>query len=104
MGEDVYKRQAFIQGRQHQEDDQDGQADEQRGLGPGQLFFIGLSRPFKSHALPEKYCWTAPYAGKQHSTDYNVLITNMFDDINRCLLYTSTSTTERPRGPCSGRP
>lgn len=35
------------------------------------------------HALPEKYCWTAPYAGKQHSTDYNVLITNMFDDINR---------------------
>ena len=32
------------------------------------------------HALPEKYCWTAPYAGKQHSTDYNVLITNMFDD------------------------
>lgn len=38
------------------------------------------------HALPEKYCWTVPYAGKQHSPDYNILITRTFDDINRSKL------------------
>lgn len=35
------------------------------------------------HELPEKYCWAVPYDGKQHSPDYNILITRMFDDINR---------------------
>lgn len=35
------------------------------------------------HVLPEKYCWAVPYAGKQHSPDYNILITRMFNDINR---------------------
>lgn len=35
------------------------------------------------HQLPEKYCWAVPYSGKQHSTDYNILITRMFDDISR---------------------
>lgn len=35
------------------------------------------------HALPEKYCWAVPYAGKQHSPDYNILITRMFEDISR---------------------
>ena len=27
------------------------------------------------HALPEKYCWVAPYAGKQHTPEFNILIT-----------------------------
>lgn len=35
------------------------------------------------HKLPEKYCWAVPYSGKQHSPDYNILITRMFDDISR---------------------
>jgi MerR family transcriptional activator of bmr gene len=35
------------------------------------------------HALPEKYCWVAPYAGKQHTPDFNILITRIFDDIDR---------------------
>lgn len=35
------------------------------------------------HTLPEKYCWTVPFAGKQHSPDYNILITRMFEDISR---------------------
>lgn len=35
------------------------------------------------HRLPEKYCWASPYAGKQHSQDYNILITRLFDDISR---------------------
>ena len=38
------------------------------------------------HALPEKYCWVAPYAGKQHTPEFNILITRIFDDINRCQL------------------
>ena len=35
------------------------------------------------HRLPEKYCWAFPYSGKQHSPDYNILITRLFDDISR---------------------
>lgn len=38
------------------------------------------------HALPEKYCWVAPYAGKQHTPEFNILITRIFDDIDRCQL------------------
>lgn len=38
------------------------------------------------HALPEKYCWAAPYSGKQRSPDYNILITSLFDDISRSEL------------------
>ena len=38
------------------------------------------------HALPEKYCWVAPYAGKQHTPEFNILMTRIFDDIDRCQL------------------
>lgn len=35
------------------------------------------------HAFPEKYCWAVPYSGKQRSTEYNIAINRLFEDITR---------------------
>lgn len=42
------------------------------------------------HALPEKYCWVAPYAGKQQTPAFNILMTRIFDDIDRRRLRLGT--------------
>lgn len=42
------------------------------------------------HALPEKYCRVAPYAGKQQTPAFNILMTRIFDDTGRRRLRLGT--------------